>query len=302
MLLKYPREAFYRHVDFETDRIETHLDNIEIKGFQTHKKHGRRGLMISQVTIRNGVIDVFRDRRPPFNKEQRPTLLTKLIITAPVDLFIAGINISKTDILYSEFPENGSGPGFHEAAGNLPFKSLEANVRNITNIADSLDKDSIMHVSAEAFIFDDAILRADFNYNLNDIDGGYSAEAEISEFRFETINPALYPLTGIKVSEGVHKSSVFSFSGNDVESSGELYMEWNDLLLDFTPEAGDFITGITKSLGKIIYHQSNPDNVNNNPSGEIYYERDIRRFVFHYWWNCYLSGIKNSVLLDFVPL
>ena len=79
-------------------------------------------------------------------------------------------------------------------------------------------------------------------------------------------------------------------------------MKWNDLLLDFTTEAGDVITGITKSLGKIIYHQSNPDNVNNDPSGEIYYERDIRRFVFHYWWNCYLSGIKNSVLLDFVPL
>ncbi len=293
----HPKEEFYRHVDFETDRIETHLDIIEIKGFQTHKKHGRRGLMFSQVNIRNGFIDISRDRRPPFNEEQRPALPAKLIMTAPVDLFVAGINISETDILYSEFPEDGSGPGFHEAAGNVPFNSLEASVKNITNIADSLDKDSVMYIHAETHIFDDAVLRADFRYNLNDIDGGYSADAELSELRFETINPAIYPLTGMRVAEGIHKSSVFSFSGNDVESSGELYMEWNDLLLDFSPDAGGMIAEITKSLGKIIYHQSNPDNLDKYPSGEIYYERDIRRFVFHYWWNCYLSGIKNSVLL-----
>lgn len=302
MLPKYPKEEFYRHVDFETDRIETHVNNIEIKGFRTHKKNGRRGLMFSQIIIRNGFIDVSRDRRPPFDEEKRPAMPTRLIMTAPVDLFVGEMNISETDILYSEFPENGSGQEFHEAAGNVPFNSLEATVKNITNIADSLDKDSIMYISAEAFIFNDATLQADFSYNLNDINGGYSAEAELSELRFETINPALYPITGIRVAEGIHKSSLFSFTGNDVESSGELDMKWNDLLLNFTPDAGDVITGITKPLGKIIYHQSNSEKVNDHPSGEIYYERDIRRFVFHYWWNCYLSGIKNSVLLDFVPL
>jgi len=302
MLPNHPREEFYRHVDFETDRIETHLDNIEIKGLQTHKKHGRRGLMISRINIRNGVVDVFRDRRPPFNEEQRPAMPVKLIMTAPVDLFIAEINISETDILYSEFPGDDSESEFHEAAGNVPFNRLEATVRNITNIADSLQKDSIMHIRAETFIFDDAILRADFRYNLNDINGGYIADAELSELRFETINPALYPLTGIKVSEGIHKSSVFSFTGNDVESRGALYMEWSDLSLNFTPEAGDVIAGITNTMGKLIYHQSNPDDVNKSPAGDIYYERDVSRFVFNYWWNCYLSGIKNSVLHDFVPL
>jgi len=302
VLPNHKKEEFYRHVEYETDRIETHLDNVEIRGLRIHKTDGRRGLMISHVDIRNGVVDVFRDRRPTFNEEQRPVMPVKLIKTAPIDLFVAEINISETDILYSEFPGDDSESGFHEAAGNVPFKRLKATVRNITNIADSLHKDSIMHISAEAFIFDDAILRADFRYILNDINGGYIADAELSEFRFETINPAIYPLTGIKVTGGIHKSSVFSFTGNDVESSGALYMEWNDLLLNFTPEAGDVITGITQSLGKIIYHQSNPDIVNKEPSGEIYFERDIRRFVFNYWWNCYLSGIKNSVLHDFVPL
>jgi hypothetical protein len=302
MLPIYSKEEFYRHVDFETDRIETHLDKIEIKGLRTYKKQGRSGLMVSQVNIRNGLIDVFRDRRPPFNKEQRPAMPARLILSAPVDLFVAEINISKTNILYSEFPDDGSESGVHEAAANLPFNRLEATVRNITNIADSLHKDSIMHISATAFVFDDAMLRADFTYNLNDINGGYSADVALSEFRFETINPVLYPLAGIKVTKGNHKGSVFSFTGNDVKSSGALYMEWNDLSLNFTPEAGGMITGITKSLGKMAYHQSNPDTVNNSPTGEIYYERDIRRFVFHYWWHCYLSGIKSSVIRDFVPL
>lgn len=296
MLPIHPKEEFYRHVDFESDRIETHLDNIEIIGLKTYKKQGRSGLVVSQVNIRNGLIDVFRDRRPPFNEEQRPAMPARLIMSAPVDLFVAEIHISKTDILYSEFPENGSKSGFHEAAANVHFNRLDATVSNITNIADSLHIDSIMHISAKASVFDDALLRADFIYNLNDINGGYSADVELSEFRFETINPILYPLAGIKVTKGIHKGSVFSFTGNDVKSSGALHMEWNDLSLNLTPEAGRVITGITKSLGKIIYFQSNPDNVKDLPTGEIYYERDISRFVFHYWWHCYLSGIKASVL------
>lgn len=296
MLPKYSREEFYRHVDFETDRIEAYLDNIEIKGLQAYKKHGRSGLVVSRVNIGDGLIDVFRDRRPPFNEKQRPAMPARLILHAPVDLFVAEINISKTDISYSEFPEDGPKSGVHEAAANVPFNRLEATVRNMTNITDSLHKDSVMHISAKAFVFDDAMLQADFIYNLRDIHGGYLADVELSEFRFETINPVLYPLAGIKVTKGVHKGSVFSFTGNDVESSGALYMEWTDLSLNLTPDAGGVVTGIAKSLGKLIYHQSNPDSEKNSPTGDIYYKRDIRRFVFHYWWHCYLSGIKASVL------
>ncbi len=302
MLPIHTREEFNRHVDFQTDRIETHLDYIKITGFQIHKKHDKRGLIISRVDIRKGVTDVFRDRRPPFNEDQRPAMPVRLILSAPVDIFIAEITISEADILYWEFPEEGSLSGFHEAAGHVPFNSLEATVSNITNMDDALYKDSFMHITAQAYIFDEAILRAAFRYNLKDINGGYSAEAELSQLRFESINPAIYPLAGIKITEGVHQSSVFSFSGNDIESSGELYMKWRDLSVNITPESGAVITGITQSLGKLTYRQSNPNDGNTTPSGDIYYERDISRFVFHYWWNCYLSGIKHSVLHDFVPL
>jgi hypothetical protein len=146
------------------------------------------------------------------------------------------------------------------------------------------------------------MLRADFRYNLSDINGVFTADVELSEFLFDIINPAIYPFAGIEISERIHTSSVLSFIGNDVKSSGELYMTWNDLLFNITPEAGEFLTGITKSLGKTIYHPSSPDTAKNAPSGEMYFGRDIKRFVFHYWWNCYLSGIKNSVLHHSVPL
>ncbi|WP_291857398.1 hypothetical protein [Marinilabilia sp.] len=300
MLPIYPKEEFFRHVEFETDRIETHLDNIDVNGFRTYKKDGRRGVIVSRVNISKGVIDIFRDRRPPFNEEQRPAMPVRLILSAPIDLYFAEINISETDILYSEFPENGSESGFPEATGNVTFNRLKVTVKNISNIADSLQNDSTMQIKAEAFVFDDALLQADFRYNLKDINGGYTADVKLSEFRFEIINPAIYPLAGIKIAEGIHSSSVFSFTGNDVASRGELYMGWNGLLLDLTPEAGDFISGLSKSFGKIVYHPSSPNNENNEPSGEIFFERDIKRFVFHYWWNCYLSGIKKSVLRDFV--
>jgi hypothetical protein len=302
MVPRHSKEEFYKHVTYEKERIRMDLESIEITGFRPLRIHGRKAFVVSQIDIRGGILDVFRDRRPPFDEQQRPDMPVRLLRTAPFGLHAATINLTEIDILYSEFPENPVSPDFSESTGEVPFKKLAATIRNISNLADSLNKDSIMRVDAQAVIFDEAVLTAEFSYNLKDLDGSYSAAGELDELPFPAINQALYPLARIKAVEGIHKGSVFSFSGNDVESEGELFMEWSDLSIEFTPDEDWIIRNITGSLGEFLYHSSNPDSNDDSPSGKIEFERDISRFVFHYWWNNYLSGIKNSILRDFVPL
>jgi hypothetical protein len=302
MLPHYSKEEFHKHVDYETDRIEADIKSIVVTGFQADKAINERMVVISRVEIREGVIDVYRDRRPPFDEQQRPDLPAGIIRSAPFGLHAGTINLSGIDILYSEFPEDPVSPDFAESTGVIPFTGLSATISNISNISDSLERDSIMQIKARAVIFDKAVLTAEFCYNLKDPGGGYSAAGELNELPFPAINQALYPLAGVKAAEGVHKSSVFSFSGNDVETEGELFMEWSDLSIELTPDEGGIIRNITATLGEILYHSSNPDSDDDFPSGKIEFERDVSRFVFHYWWNSYLSGIKNSVLRDFVPL
>ncbi len=296
MLPHYSKEEFHKHAEYETDRIEADIKSIVATGFHADKAINERTMVISRIEIRGGEIDVFRDRKPPFNEDQRPAMPSRLINSAPFGIYVKEVRLTETDIIYSELAEGMDEPG------TVPFYDLEAVISNLSNIADSLNTDSIMQINAQAFIFGQALLRAGFSYNLKDINGGYEVSGELAELDFKAINPALYPLTGIKVADGLHIISQFYFSGNDTRSDGELYMSWSDLSLDLTPDEADVISDLTRFAGKsFLYHPSSPDDKENSPSGEIEFEREVTRFVFHYWWNCYLSGIKNSVLRDIIP-
>ena len=301
MVPRHSKQEFHKHIKFEAERIEAYIERIELDGFNINRAISEEVIAFSKITLGGGEVDVLRDRRPPFNDEQRPAMPSRMISELPVGLLIREININKTDVFYSEVLDNSDASGVSEITGKIPFERLEVTISNLSNLADSLDSDSIMHISAQADIFENTRLKSEFKYNLKDINGGYSASGELTTLDFEVINPVLYPITGIKVKEGIHKNSKFYFSGNDIESSGELYMTWTDLLLDITPDAGGFISSITRFAGKNLYHSDRIDNAD-DPSGEIEFDRDVTRFAFHYWWNCYLSGIKNSVLRDHVPL
>jgi hypothetical protein len=302
MLPRHSREEFYKHVTHETDRFEFELDNIEINGFRSFHLHGRRAFTFSKMEIKRGTINVFRDRRPPFNEQQRPEMPARLIGTAPVGIHARVVRLSEIDILYSEYPESPVSPSFDESTGEVPFSGLTAILTNITNLPDSLERDSIMQIEAQALIFDSAVLSAEFTYNLKDRNGSFNAAGELTGFPFRSVNPALYQLTGVKVAEGIHSGSVFAFSGNDAGSEGELYMDWSDLSIEFAPDGGEVVRNLTRDIGGILYHSSTPGNSENVPTGKIELERDLSRFVFNFWWKSYLSGVINSVLRDFVPL
>jgi hypothetical protein len=302
MLPRHSKEEFYKHTTYETDRFEFEVENIEISGFSTFHTHGRRAFAFSQMEIKGGIIDVFRDRRPPFNEQQRPDMPARLIGTAPVGLHAAMVRLFEIDIFYSEYPENPVSPHFDESLGKVPFGGLTATLRNITNLADSLCMDSVMQINAQAIIFDSTVLSAEFHYNLKDLNGSYNAAGAITELPFRSVNPALYPLTGVKVADGMHRRSVFTFSGNDDRSEGELFMDWSDLAIELFPDENIVIQSITRNIGEILYHSSTPGNNEKTPTGKIELERDVGRFVFNYWWKSYLSGVINSVIRDFVPL
>jgi hypothetical protein len=72
-------------------------------------------------------------------------------------------------------------------------------------------------------------------------------------------------------------------------------MLYTDLDIILEPERSELRQTIGDWAGRnILYYPSNPHD-NTERKGEIYFERDPSRFVFHYWWQCYLSGIKNTV-------
>jgi hypothetical protein len=297
MIPRYSKQEFHKHVQYETDRFDLMLEHIKISGFQSEKAVKEGSVVLSQIELNGGKLEVLRDRKPPFNEQQRPQMPVRLIRDAPFRLFAGKIHFNKIDIVYAEVPKDS------DTAGEIPFKQLSATINNITNLEDSLASDSTMNIRAEASIFGKAILKAEFKYNLTDPYGTYEAKGSLSELRFTDINSAIYPLTGLKVNEGLHQNTSFYFYGNDVRSVGELRMQYTGLEIELNPDGKEIFKDIARSSGKaILYHQENPSADDELRVGEIEFDRDVSRFVFNYWWKTYLSGIKDSLLKDHFSL
>jgi hypothetical protein len=103
-------------VQFETDRFDARLDHIKISGFRQDKAVQDGSIVLSQIEINGGELEVFRDRKPPFNEQQRPLLPVRLIQDAPFGLFAGKILFNEIDIVYAELPEDS------DTSGEIPFK------------------------------------------------------------------------------------------------------------------------------------------------------------------------------------
>jgi hypothetical protein len=291
----YDKYEFQSHLSYQTDRVDARIENVSITGFDLEKMVNQEYFFAEKLDVNGGDVEVFRGRTPPLDTERRPKLPSRLIKEAPIQIYLGSVVISGLDMVYQELPEDSA------AEGEVSFIDLSASISNITNVPEMLQQDSIMRINTRANMFGGPALQAAFHYNLQDINGGYRAQGTLESMSFELINQALYPLTGMLIAGGHHQHTQFSFSGNDFRSTGVLTMRYSGLELNLEPERSDLRRSITNWAGRtMVYHKDNPREDKEPREGEMDFERDPSRFVFHYWWNTFLTGVRSTVLRDAV--
>ena len=289
----YDEHEFQNHITHQTDMANVLIKSVTFSGLEIHPLINENILSCRHISIEGGEADIFRDRSLTLDLQRRPLMPVRRIQEAPFFVDIATLSLENFSIIYSERPENKTTKGY------VDFRELSASLRNISNLPEKLQNDSLMTIEARAQVFGSAMLKAGFVYNLKDSSGGFTAKGELERLNFSAINPALVPLTGIKIEAGTHHHSLFHFSGNDFHASGTLQMRYQGLALDLEPSGSQIRRTIVGWLGRnLVYHPHNPATNSNLRIGTIDFERDPSRFVFHYWWNAYLTGIKHSVLRD----
>ncbi len=293
----YDKKEFINHLTYQTDRMDVSLEHASLSGFDPNLLINENQLSLSHITLNKCHIGVFRDRNLPLDPLRRPVMPVKLMRTAPLPFFVSEIELNVIDVIYSELPENGTTEGI------VPITGIRGSISNFTNMPDFFQKDSMMRINAEGQFFEEAHLTATFDYNLMDMNGGYRARGELTRLDFTRLNPVLMPLVNVKVEDGIHEKNTFHFSGNDIKSTGEIKMYYSGLNITLEPDRSELRQSIVRWAGRnLLYHPSNPANNNELRTGTIDFDRDVTRFVFHYWWKSYLSGIKNTVLRDHVDL
>lgn len=277
----YSKADFGKKGGFQTDRLEIMIPCILISGISGSSLKDSV-VSISRVDIPSSQVSVFRDKRQPFNENQRKDIPGELLRKLPIALVVDSILIKNSNIVYAEQPE-ASDKTFIE----IIFTSLQANMSGINTTKTSNKKYATLLASSK--FMNDGLIDAKFQIPLMD-KLAHTANGTVINLDLTSLNPILSNLGRITIEKGALQQLRFSFSYDNYTAKGDVEMKYKNFELKVLNASHKKDETLSSLINLVI----NNDKVQTK-HGLIDIERDRKRFVFNLWWKALANGIKNSV-------
>jgi hypothetical protein len=276
----YSKATFGKKGGFQTDRLEITIPSILISGFSGSSLKDSL-LSISRVEIPSSGVSVFRDKRQPFNENQRRDLPADLLRKLPIDLVIDSILIKNSKIVYEEQPETS------EKTVEIIFADLQASMSGI-NTSTTNDRKYATLVASSKFM-NDGLIDAKFQIPLI-TKIPHTATGSVTNLSLSSLNSILANIGRITIEKGTLQQLQFSFYYDTYTAKGDVKMTYKDFKLKVL----DASNKKDETLSSLINLVINNDKVQTK-HGLIDIERDRKRFIFNLWWKALSNGIKNSI-------
>jgi hypothetical protein len=290
----YSNYEFTARHQFETDRIEASFSRVSLHGFSAVDYIVSGDLISSFIEIGEMDMNVFRDKRKEFRHVNKPSL-QELIYGYPGNIHIDSIAVSGGGITYREHAEEANNHGM------ISFSSFNAWIYRISNDTIYKTKEAFMEIKAEALLMDTARITIRFKGRIFDSQSTFSLQGSLSGMEVGALNPILENNAFIFVESGKIDEMNFSLTANNTKATGSINLLYHDLNIKVKNRETDEITGLKE---QVISFFANMVVINENPKpgkevrvGVIDFERDPEKFIFNYWVQSILTGVKSTLLL-----
>ncbi|KEO73093.1 hypothetical protein [Anditalea andensis] len=290
----YGKYQYTRKVGFQTDVASVKIPLMVLEGFDLALFIDEKKLIGQKMHISQPSAHLFRDKRFPKKEDKYRPMPQELMMNAGMDVLLDSLIIYEGNVFYNEFPEKGMVPGNIAFTGiNLTVAPFQLTSRPEDYLFSSLS------LAGSGFINEKAPLKLDgemffsgrFPIQLN---------AEVGEFDISLINPILEANAFVSVRDGIIRSARWTINADDERAVGKMALRYNNLnvkLLDErTLEKGVGRKRIlTFVINTFAVRSNNPRKLfNTMVTSDIYLPRDTNRFIFNYWWQATLTGLKGS--------
>ncbi len=285
------KEKFNRQSGFQNDYFEGKLDSVSISQPNIRRWFEKAELAGKFMTVRGLNIDIYRDKRLPFDDTRRPEMLQDMIKDLPYPVQIDSLRLINASIKYSEQPELG------DKVGKISFSDINVTLKPFTNMKATNSKIPDFRLYGTATILDSCQMKVSMNYQMNHPDNFFTVSGSLSSFNMRILNPVLEPLALVSIRSGKVDQFMFNFTADRTQSTGQLWFGYNDMrisvlaLKDGNTKETKFASFIANSF---LLKSRNPRGGELEPV-EISFKRDEKRSVLNYLWKSIFSGIRNTL-------
>lgn len=291
LLPKYERYRFSRARGYRSNRMLLKVKNILLFDINLKELFKKRRFHAKSLRIKYPQLDVFRDKNVPKRKvTKKKKFPQELLRDLKVKLRIDEIKISKGKIIYAEHEKKEKRPG------KLSFTAINANLKNVTNFPELLDKKTSLVLTGSTKLMDKSIFQVKITAPIKDRRNIFKFSGSLGKIRMNEFHSMLENIAQVRIRRGVVDQLTFSGRADNYRALGEMRLLYNNLRISVLKKGGSY------KKKKFISFLTNTIILNSNPRpgrpirvGKISYKKEEKNSFFGYIWDALLSGIKSSI-------
>ena len=287
-------EEIPRIKGFQTDVVNASVGFIQLSGINEKRWLKDNILDADLLRIGKARASIYRNKRYPFNHNQRPPWPQQLIREINQPFVFDSVILEPSYLKYSELLTISEEPGFIE------FYDLQFKAGQISNSKRIKQENDFFTLNATTKLFNQAKLSATFNFDLTDKNYYHTVTGSLEQMPVTALNAMIEKSVPVSVESGNLNRFEFDMELNEERAVGELWFGYDDFritLLDYSNEEVRKSKLATFWANKVILNSENPKGDELQPQ-TIFYERDEERSIINFWWKSIYSGAQKVIGIE----
>jgi hypothetical protein len=285
---------FAKKAGWEKTRLEMQLGTLALAGFDERKLLENQSLEARNATFDSLWIRSFKDKRYPPASRTLPLPAVQLM-GLPFTLTLDTVMLRRGQVIHHQISKNGI------KAGRMTFGNLFAFGTNITNDSARIAAQKFAQLEAQFLLQGSGQIAASLQFNLADPNGSFTGEGYMGNMDLTAFNEYLEPVAFTSVRSGMANSMRMKMVADNEMAFGEMVFTYEQLKLHFLnkerPDGRGLGVALKTFMANSVVNTKNPHYFITK-KGDIYFERDTSKGIFHYLGRSALSGVVSSIGVD----
>ncbi|MEO5564653.1 MAG: hypothetical protein ABIR18_14500 [Chitinophagaceae bacterium] len=278
------RDDFLKKRVYQSDYITGRTGSVSIGPFDIARYNKDTILEMGVVTVNDGYLSSYRDKRQPRQAGDVRLLPAGLLKKISTRLIADTMIIKNAWVDYEEVNEKTN------TAGTISIARLNGQITDLRNF-DLAEGDSLT-IKANGYLQDTMLIKLQLREAYTDSLGGFLLTGQMGPADITKLNPILISLASAELKSGILDTMSMRVVGREQLAFGEMKMFYHDLKVKITKPGNKrtLLTGLTTFLANTLIK-----NENKHRTGTIFFVRIRDRSAINYLVKIALSGMTSSM-------
>ncbi|MGV9003053.1 hypothetical protein [Flavobacterium sp.] len=285
MLPIFPRKEFVANLKSEEDIFTLLCKSISFKNSNCGFKNDDFFFHCKSITLDQANANIYRSKEPADDVTKK-NLYNKLLRDLGFDLQIDTLKIKNSKLVYEEEKS------FKVGGSRLSFYNFNLNAINI-NSGFKKDKLPDVNIAIYCKFMNNSPFKVNWSFNVLDKRDGFNIQGKLTNFDTNQMDAFTKPYMNV-TTKGILNEVHFSFTGNDVKSTGNFALKYDNLEVtvfqkDSRKKKNKFLSFITN-----LFVKKDSDEKKKDVTVEV--ERNQQKSFYNFLWLNVAEGLKKVLI------